>query len=214
MSRGKSRDQLLEQGLSLFSTRGYAATGVQDITDAAGVPKGSFYNYFGSKEEFAIAVLDRYRAAAQLHFTSALADGHSSPLKRLRHFLEESARTMADSGFTESCLAGRLAQELAGENVAFRKPLCQVFSSMRNLVTACLVEARDKGELALDEDAEALADFLVNSWQGAMLRAKTAASAQPLNVALDLFFRRILLAPSSESTKLVSSNLDSSVAHP
>lgn len=214
MSRGKSRDLLLDQGLELFSTQGYAATGVQDIADAAGVPKGSFYNYFASKEEFAIAVLDRYRTAAHQHFTSALERGDCSPLERLRSFLEASAQRMADSGFTESCLAGRLAQELAGEIAAFRKPLCQVFSSMRSLVAACLVEAQNLGEIATDDDPEALADFLVNSWQGAMLRAKTSESARPLEVALDLFFHRILVPRTRETTKPVASNAFSSVEHP
>lgn len=209
MSRGKSRDLLVDQGLRLFSTQGYAATGVQDITEAAGVPKGSFYNYFESKEDFAIAVLDRYRSEAKQHFTAALESATASPLERLKVFLSASANEMANSGFTASCLAGRLAQELAGENAAFRKPLCQVFTSMRDLVAACLTEARDLGELNPSEDAEALADFLVNSWQGAMLRAKAAGSSRPLTVALDVFFQRVLVSPAATAIALPSTSSES-----
>lgn len=199
MSRGKSRERLLEEGLSLFGARGYAATGVQDITDAAGVPKGSFYNYFESKEDFAVAVLDLYRERAAEHSALLASQEIPSPLGRLSAFLEAAEKQLAESGFAGGCLAGRLAQELAGEQVRFRAPLCQVFGAIQQGVERCLLEAQQVGELAANDDPALLASFLVNAWQGAMLRAKAAGSVEPLVAVRTVVFGRLLL-PAAESS--------------
>lgn len=193
MSRGKSRDKLVEAGLELFGQQGYAATGVQDIADAAGVPKGSFYNYFDSKEDFAVAVLDRYRQGAVEHFASLVSLDNASPLARLEALLVGMEQQLAASDFAGGCLAGRLAQELAGEKPALREPLCEVFSAMQERLVDCLRAAQQAGELAADEDSELLASFLVNAWQGAMLRAKAAGSVEPLAAVRKVVFTRLLV---------------------
>lgn len=193
MSRGRSRERLVEEGLSLFGQRGYAATGVQDITDAAGVPKGSFYNYFDSKEEFAIAVLDLYRERAAQHFAILSSSEIASPLARLQALLLDAEEQLRGSDFSAGCVAGRLAQELAGEHPSLRAPLCEVFNAMQSAVAACLNEARRLGEIAPSDDPELLAAFLVNAWQGAMLRAKAAGSTAPLEVVREITFTRLLL---------------------
>lgn len=200
MSRGKSRERLLEEGLNLFGRNGYAATGVQDITDAAGVPKGSFYNYFQSKEDFAVAVLELYRDRASEHSAFLTSTEIPSPLTRLSAFLGAAEQELSDSGFAGGCLAGRLAQELAGEQAQFRAPLCQVFGAMQQAVERCLVEAQQVGELAPQDDPALLASFLVNAWQGAMLRAKAAGSVQPLVDVRTVVFSRLLLAAPESST--------------
>lgn len=197
MSRGKSRERLVEEGLKLFGQQGYVATGVQDITDAAGVPKGSFYNYFESKEDFALAVLERYRERSMEHFALLTSPEIPSPLARLRTLLLGVEEQLQSSDFSAGCLAGRLAQELAGENPGVRAPLCEIFSSMQQAVAACLAEARDRGEIASDEDPELLAAFLVNAWQGAMLRAKAAGSTAPLETVRTIAFGRLLSPPVS-----------------
>lgn len=197
MSRGKSRDRLVEVGLDLFGKNGYAATGVQDITDAAGVPKGSFYNYFDSKEDFALAVLERYREQAAAHFARLSSPDIASPLARLEALFEGVEQQMRTSQFGGGCLAGRLAQELAGEQVVFREPLGQVFAAMQAAVAQCLTEAQEAGELAAEEDPSLLAAFLVSSFQGAMLRAKAAGSTAPLEAVRIVTFSRLLRAPSS-----------------
>lgn len=193
MSRGKSRERLVEEGLKLFGQQGYAATGVQDITDAAGVPKGSFYNYFDSKEDFALAVLELYRERSMEHFQLLTSPAIPSPLARLHALLVGAEEQLRGSDYSAGCLAGRLAQELAGENPNFRAPLCEVFTMMQGAVAACLREARQLGEIAPQEDPELLASFLVNAFQGAMLRAKAAGSTAPLEAVRTITFSRLLL---------------------
>lgn len=198
MKRGRHREDLLDQGLRLFAGKGYSATGVQDITDAAGVPKGSFYNYFQSKEDFAIAVLERYRTEAQ-DFMSSKLSGDGPPLTRLRIFFEEGRQKVEAEGFSGGCLAGRLAQELAGEQPGFRPMLDRVFDCMQGRVAGLLREAAERGEIRPEENPDELASFLLSSWQGAMTRAKAAGTSDALRIFEALVFGRLLpsLAPAS-----------------
>lgn len=198
MKRGRHREDLLDQGLRLFAGKGYSATGVQDITDAAGVPKGSFYNYFQSKEDFAIAVLERYRSEAQ-DFMSSKLSGEAPPLERLRTFFEEGKAKVEAEGFSGGCLAGRLAQELAGELPVFRPILDRVFGCMQCHVALLLSEAIQRGEIRPEENVDELASFLLSSWQGAMTRAKAAGTSDALRIFEAMVFSRLLpsLAPAS-----------------
>src|ERR1700743_3778617 len=81
-----TRDRLVDAGLELMRKRGYGATGLQEILEAARVPKGSFYHHFGRKEEVGSAVLDRYFALAANHAHHVLGDHRQAPLKRLRRY--------------------------------------------------------------------------------------------------------------------------------
>jgi TetR/AcrR family transcriptional repressor of nem operon len=187
----QTRERLLDRGLELLLTQGFSATGVAEVTAAAGVPKGSFYNYFPSKDDFALAVLDRYQVEACREMSSVLR-GQGSPLERLRKWVAASRERMADRRFQVGCLAGRLAQELAGEQPAFRAPLEEAFLCMQSHLELLLREAREKGEIPSDLDIEAVAEFILNAWQGAAQRAKAAHTAQPLENFERLLFERIL----------------------
>lgn len=191
---GDNRDKLLATGLELLTRQGYAATGVQEITNASGVPKGSFYNYFDSKEEFAIEVLRRYQEQACGQLYALLADRGRPPLERLAALFEALGADFAAGGFEGGCLAGRLAQELAGETPAFRAPVAWTFDCMQGAIADTLRDARARGDLAGDDDPDDLAQFLFNSWQGAAMRAKAAHSRQPLDNFIRLAFRRLLPA--------------------
>ena len=86
--RGKNREKILEAGFRLFYERGFEATGIQEITMASGVPKGSFYNYFSSKTDFASGVLQLYGERQSEHLRHNLIEGDGSPLGRLKSLFE------------------------------------------------------------------------------------------------------------------------------
>ncbi len=195
MARGKHREKLVEAGLQLFSQEGFAATGVQEITDLAGVPKGSFYNYFDSKVSFAVEVVDHYREQACRELEAMLFSGNASPLCRLRGLIEHFGNRLVGSDFAGGCLAGRLAQEMAGENPAMRVPLGNAFECMRSAIARNLAEAVQAGELAPGTDTAMLAEFIVSGTQGAMLRAKAAGSDEPLRNLVEVLFKHVLARP-------------------
>lgn len=193
--RGQNRDRLLEQGLELFAKQGFHATGIQEIADASGVPKGSFYNYFESKEQFAVEVLSRYQELQCEELAAQLGPDAGSPLERLRALFDRWVQGMCDSRFSSSCLAGRLAQELAGEVPEVRPALDRVFNCMRGYTAVCLREAREVGELADGPPEEDLAEFIMNAWQGALQRAKAAGDDGPLRVFVSVIFDQVLRSP-------------------
>ncbi len=191
---GKNRERLLSAGIELFSTQGFSATGVQEIADAAGVPKGSFYNYFGSKEDFAVTVLDTYQQQACDQIGTMLRTATGSPLERLASIFEDWRRDMVEANFAGGCLAGRLCQELAGENVALRAPLDRAFYCMGSFFADVLRQAQEVGELGPDEDPDELAGFIQTAWQGAAAGAKASGSDQPLRRFQRVVFGRLLPA--------------------
>ena len=89
MARPSVRGKLVEAALETFQQRGFNGSSVQDIVDEAGVPKGSFYNHFKTKESLALEVLGRYRALAP---TELLKDVKKAPLKALRTYFEQLAK--------------------------------------------------------------------------------------------------------------------------
>src|SRR5688572_13073976 len=82
-------ERLLAAGLELFLRQGYNATGIQQITDQAGVPKGSFYNHFDSKEAFGAAIVDRYAAYSQRSWQRMMRSAPAEPLAAIRHVFEQ-----------------------------------------------------------------------------------------------------------------------------
>src|ERR1700739_1741607 len=107
------REQLLEAGLRVFHERGFNASGVQEITEAAGVPKGSFYNHFKSKEALGAAALDRYWQQGASAGLRVLEDTEVPPCERLHRHFAAMAENMAKRGYRGGCLIGNLGAELS-----------------------------------------------------------------------------------------------------
>ena len=192
VGRADTRSQLLQVGAELISTQGYNNTGIKAILDAAGVPKGSFYYYFASKEDFGLAVIEHFNAQYQDKLDRVLDDETVAPLERLNNYLEAGIAEMSAGDFTRGCLMGNLAQELAGQNEAFRERLQQVFSGWTARFAECLAAARRRGELAPHCEPEQLAEFLLVGWEGAVLRAKVTRDLRPMQAFRDTFFERVL----------------------
>jgi len=194
MSKESTRDVLLEAGKKSFLENGYANSGIETILHAAGVPKGSFYYYFQSKEDFGLKVLDQFAACYDRHLDQILGDTSLPPLVRLRNYFESAFGKLKSDQCRKGCLVGNLSQELADRSEAFRARLEEIFESWVDRYAKCLEEAQQAGEIGPDLDVRELAEFWLNSWQGAVLRAKTTRSTAPLETFLDVMFGRVLQA--------------------
>jgi len=132
------RERLLDAGLETLHRRGFNGCGVQEITEAAGVPKGSFYNHFESKEALGAAVLDRYwqqRADTSLRI---LDDAKVRPRERLRSYFAVMAANMAKRGYTGGCLIGNLGAELSDQSRLVSDRLAAVFAGWTEAVETCI----------------------------------------------------------------------------
>ena len=141
MSRGNVQEKILEAAMDLFHEGGFNATGVQDIVNAAGVPKGSFYNHFESKDALALAVVDRYLAATD---TASLRDMSLAPLERIRRHFEELARAADAHQFTRGCLVGNFANELSSQHPDMKHRLDEGFATWCERLAAVPAEVLRK----------------------------------------------------------------------
>src|SRR4051812_9085578 len=171
MSKESTKTVLLETGKSVFLAKGYNNSGIEAILHAAGVPKGSFYYYFQSKEDFGLQVLNRFAEDVRANFERCLADTSLTPLGRLRKYFEEARLRLESRQCRNGCLVGNLSQELADQSEAFRARLQEIFDGIRERYAECLNEAQAAGEIPPDLDVRELAEFCLSSWQGAILRA-------------------------------------------
>jgi len=192
MARETTRDILLEAGRRVFLERGYNHSGIDAILSEARVPKGSFYYYFESKEDFGLQVLNRFAERHGSDLDRILGDKSLAPLARLRRLVEATCERLESQQCRNGCLVGNLSQEMADQSEAFRARLDEIWRGWSGLYADCLKEAQGAGELAADLDVNEMAEFLLNSWQGAVLRAKTTRSTAPLRTFLNLIFGFVL----------------------
>lgn len=184
---------LLESGLSKFKLQGYARTGIQEVLRAVGVPKGSFYNYFRSKEEFALQVMNLEAEEDFSNLSENLSGEAGTPLTRLRgHFEKIIAFRRASGDFTGGCILGNMGQEIGDVNDTFASAIEAHFNVRIEVISVCLTQAQAEGELSENCDPHALAEFIYNSWQGALMRMKTKRSIEPLEICLETLFGTFL----------------------
>jgi TetR/AcrR family transcriptional repressor of nem operon len=192
MQARNTRDHLLQVGLRRIRSMGYAATGLTEILDDAKVPKGSFYHFFASKEDFAKQVLELYVQDEGKRAERVLREGKGAPLKRLRRYFEELIAVYGPRAKVSGCLIGNLSLEMADHSDTIQTVLRSSFAGWQRTVAAVLEEAIERGELPKSTRPQALASFLLNSYEGALLRSKADRAGKPLEEFLHFAFGVLL----------------------
>lgn len=194
MKKNTKKTEIIDIGTELFAVKGYNATGIDAVLKQAGIPKGSFYNYFASKEEFGLAIIDQFAAQYETKLASFFDDAGVAPLQRLRNYFEHSLQHLSENECSKGCLIGNLGQELADQNERFRARLAEIFHTWKKRFAGCLAEAQEQGALAADLDTHILAEFTLAAWEGAILRAKVMKSPEPIRHFIDILFATVLRA--------------------
>jgi TetR/AcrR family transcriptional repressor of nem operon len=192
MVESSTRDQLIDVGLKLMHGHGYNATGLTEILKAADVPKGSFYHHFGSKEDFAAAALDRYITREGEHCEAVLNDSKTPPLKRLKRYFLDLVKIYGQNGPIPGCMMGRFSLEIAAENPQLRKQISTAFAGWQQVIATVVRQAVTLRELPAGTNPESLAGFLLNSWEGALLRSQAEKSDAPLDTFMHYIFDGLL----------------------
>lgn len=182
------RSRLLLAGRDLIHKCGFNGCGVQDITARAGVPKGSFYNYFDSKEALATEILDQYWLSIDEQHGPILQNTRMKPLVRIKRFFEGLAQDHHQRGFSGGCLIGNLALELSGTSGPVRTKIKALFATWERMLAECLGEAQQRGDLNGHGNAEELAALLVEAYEGAVMRGKLEQDGR----ACERFVQRVL----------------------
>jgi len=187
-----NRHNLLNQGVSLLMQQGYHGTGLKEILDAVQIPKGSFYNYFGSKENFAVEVIQHYIEPFIAQLDAHLSRSENDALQALRNYFNELIDELEKAEFKGGCLLGNLMGEIGDTSDLCQQSLQKAVHRYRDLLQTGIEKAQQQGTVRNDKPAMEMADLLVNTWQGALLRMKIDKSSLPLkqccrNLLDDLF---------------------------
>jgi TetR/AcrR family transcriptional regulator, transcriptional repressor for nem operon len=199
MARPSLREDLLNAGLKVMFQSGYRGASVRDICAAAGAPQGSFTNHFRSKEAFAKEVLDRYFANLQKSVKAALDDKCLTPRQRLVRYLEIISGVLADDKWGRGCLIGDFSLETVAESNLLRERLEAIFQQWRAPFATCIAEAQETGEIDSAFEPLDLAEFLLASWEGAILRMKVERGPAPLERFREIVFATVFATVSKES---------------
>ena len=187
------KDRLLDQGVSLLLEKGYHATGLKEILDTVKIPKGSFYTYFDSKERFAAEAIRHYIEPFIVRLSNHLQDPNRDGLAALKAYYQELIGEVEQSGFKGGCLLGNLMGEIGDTSPLCRQALLDAVGRYSDLQTEALERGQRQGSVRTDKSAKAMADLLLNGWQGALLRMKVEQSVEPLKAVclelLDGYFR-------------------------
>jgi TetR/AcrR family transcriptional repressor of nem operon len=192
MRNPTTREKLLQAGQDAMHQAGFVGTGILDITNAAGVPKGSFYNHFPTKEEFGAEVADRYFGEHTASALKVLAESRLRPIERLQKYFEDLTHMFSRLEFQRSCMLGNFALEMPERSPLMRDRLAVHFATWTKALAVCIRHGQDVGEIRLDLDADELAEFALNSWEGALLRMRVDKNARSMNVFRNVVFKNLI----------------------
>ncbi|MGY6274483.1 TetR family transcriptional regulator C-terminal domain-containing protein [Methylomonas sp. MgM2] len=174
------RDRLLDQGVNLLLGKGYHASGLKEILDTVRIPKGSFYAYFKSKEQFAAEAIDHYIEPFIRRLSAHLQNPELDGLAALKRYYGELIAEVEQTGFKGGCLLGNLMGEIGDTSPLCRAALLSAVERYSELQRSALERGQREGKVRTDKSAKIMADLMLNGWQGALLRMKVEQSVEPL----------------------------------
>ncbi|UTW04503.1 TetR/AcrR family transcriptional regulator [Amphritea atlantica] len=188
-----NREKILQTGMELFNRKGYHGTGLKEILDTCQVPKGSFYNYFESKEQFAVEVLEYSHQLEDEKWGQRTSSIEGNLLEQFCLALNLFIADYEQDPDATGCLLTNMMGEIGNASDSFR----EIISLSCNRVINCIEEHFKEGQLQGcfrdDLPARAMAQLFWDSWQGALLRTKVEASTTPLREVADTIYK--LYAP-------------------
>lgn len=189
MGRRSMREEIVDAAVEQFHTFGFNAAGVKDITDRAGVPKGSFYNHFESKEALAVVALERYGESRRL---GELGDASVDPLLRLRRHFEFLRDENTGRDFARGCLIGGFGTEMADHSGTIREAVRLSLEAWAKALAGPIAQAQQAGQVAATTDAGTLARFILNAWEGTLISARAEHAEDSYEVFFATVFDTLL----------------------
>jgi len=193
MEKRDTKKLLIEVGAELIYKNGYSNTGILDILNKAGVPKGSFYFYFKSKEDFCLQLIDFF---VEMYVNQAVKilveEKNIPPRERLKSFFSYSQCHFEGGGCTKGCPLGNLILEMSEINENIRLKLVDGYQKMNEPLIICIEEGIQKGEISSDLDKDELTLFIQNSWEGALMNMKLTRNSKALVLFNKFIFENFL----------------------
>ncbi|GAN86932.1 acrylate utilization transcriptional regulator AcuR [Komagataeibacter intermedius] len=178
-----TRAMLVRAGVGLLTEKGFSSTCVDDVLNATGISKGSFYYCFSSKEDFGHVLIDSYATYFNNKLDLWLKDAATPPLQRLLNFMHDARAGMTRYNFRRGCLIGNLGQEIDTLPDSFRNMLLTILEGWEQRVTECLLAACGPHPSATQKQSCArLSRYFWIGWEGAVLRTRMEQTPEALNL--------------------------------
>lgn len=179
--------QLLDTGAILLSQHGYNGVGLKEVLEECRVPKGSFYHYFKSKEDYVAQVVEHYQHSYDEMLEAYIAKPGISAVDKIRGISLGVIKYIDAADNRVGCLLGSLTAEVAGSNEGVRKAVAKAYDHWKQHYYPLFEQAQQAGDIRDDISAQQLADTFWNQWQGALLRMQIEQSSEILEQSLALF---------------------------
>lgn len=189
--RTNTRERLIETAAGLFWRQGYAQTGVNEIMQQAGTTSGSFYHFFPAKEDLLMAVVEHVGTWLEGDVFAAATAASEDPIERIFTVIDAFRRHLESNGFELGSPLGSLAAELSTSHPQVRERLAGLFDAWTERVAAMLEAAG--GRLPRDLDRRALARFILDAVEGAILQARVRRSLGPFDDTVTALRRHLAL---------------------
>jgi TetR/AcrR family transcriptional repressor of nem operon len=196
----QTREALISAGIDQISTHGYHGTGIKQILDIVNVPKGSFYNFFASKEAFVVELVKAYNhnLLDEVQQFRTGAGAALTPLEQIRQVAKYALQRHAQSQCQKSCLIGALAIDVGSESTLCQQALVVATQEWQVLYTQLFGLAQQSKEVRADISAQQLTRVYWSTWEGTLLQMKVSKNMEEavntMETVLDVLFRPMLIA--------------------
>jgi TetR/AcrR family transcriptional repressor of nem operon len=190
----QTREALIEAGIEHLSVHGYHGTGIKQILDEVNVPKGSFYNFFASKEAFVAELIGHYSQDLlnQLAVFMTGVGKDLTPIEQLRAIYLYSLERYASHGFKKSCLVGSMASEISSESEMCRIELERSMKQWLSFFSGIFEQGQKQGLVRDDMSPSDIAGLYWAAWEGALIKMKMSADTQPVKRIMELMIGTLL----------------------
>ncbi|KMO40389.1 TetR family transcriptional regulator [Methylobacterium variabile] len=190
-----TRQGILDTAHRIVGAKGFSGVGLNEILAAAGVPKGSFYHYFGSKEAFGEALLTGYFEDYLADIDATLAEPGLSEAERLMNYWRKWQATQGSIDYQRKCLAVKLAAEVSDLSEPMRLALKAGTAGIIDRVARAIEAGAGDGSLRVEGTPREVAETLYHLWLGASLMAKIERTDAPFEAAMAATRRILNLQP-------------------
>jgi TetR/AcrR family transcriptional repressor of nem operon len=190
----QTREALIEAGIEQLSEHGYHGTGIKQILDEVNVPKGSFYNFFASKEAFVTEVVGHYsrNLLSQLNDFIEVEGKALTPVEQLRSIYRYSLKQYESHAFKKSCLVGAIATEISAESEMCRVELEKAMKQWLSFFSGIFTQAQDQKLVRDDISPADMASVYWSAWEGALITMKMTADTKPVKRIMELMLETLL----------------------
>jgi len=192
----QTREALIQTGIEQLSLNGYHGTGIKQILDIVKVPKGSFYNYFSSKEAFVAEILKEYSDQALALLDDYVERSDEAPLDKIKTIYNFMLNKFSTQNCQQGCLIGSIAAEIGNQSEQCQTAMLESVDHWKLRVNQLIKDAQLTGQVRDDLSAEQITSVFWAAWEGSLLKMKMEGSIESAKEVLYLMLDH-LFVPSS-----------------